>query len=381
MKAGINKTKITPPAGVDLAGFGRPGRKAVGVHDDLYLSSMVIEDGGGRVLILCADLIGFGRELTASLKREIGDRFGFSEDQILLSASHTHSGPQTIENMLSVGEEDEAYIEFLKEKTAASVEKALEGMFQADISFGRAKCYIGVNRRRPSGGGVEFAPYEGGITDDDVTVLKVVKDGVVKAVLYNYTCHPSIVDTDFISADYPGRAGRAIEDALGRDTAVFFIQGCCGNIRAGTVEGREFRRGTWEDVDKYGLRLGNVCGTVLRKLDVRVSSRISTVMLPLKALPERGKLAGILENGTNPEKKWAGEMLSRYGGLKAELPFTVQRISLGEAFHILAMSGEVCAEYARYIKRRDERKVYRGGIQQRRRRLYSHRPDAGGGRL
>jgi hypothetical protein len=181
-------------------------------------------------------------------------------------------------------------------------------------------------------------------------------------VLYNYTCHPSIVDTDFISADYPGRARRTIEDALGRDTAVFFIQGCCGNIRAGTVEGREFRRGTWEDIDGYGLRLGNVvadlCGTVLRKLDVRVSSRISTVMLPLKALPERGKLAGILENGTNPEKKWAGKMLSCFSGLKAELPFTVQRISFGEAFHIIAMSGEVCAEYARYIKQKDERKVY-----------------------
>lgn len=362
MKIGLNKTVITPDTGVDLAGFGRPERKAEGVHDDLYLSSMVMEDDAGRVLIICADLLGFGAELTISLKREIGDKFGFSEDQILLSASHTHSGPQTLENMLSVGKKDEQYIELFKEKAIASVENALKGMFEADIHYGLAKNNSGINRRRPSDGIIEFAPYEDGITDNDVTVLKVVKDGSIKAVLYNYTCHPSIIDSNFVSADYPGRARLAIEDAFGKDVGVFFIQGCCGDIRARTIEDHEFRSGTWEDVDEYGLKLGNIviniCRTAMQKLDVRISSGIMKVMLPLKALPERRDLVNMLEKGTRPEMVWAGRMLSDYDSLKTELPFTVQRISLGERFHIIALSGEVCVEYASYIKQKDEKRVF-----------------------
>jgi hypothetical protein len=54
-------------------------------------------------------------------------------------------------------------------------------------------------------------------------------------------------------------------------------------------------------------------------------------------------LINTLENGTNPEKAWSGRMLSCYENLKAELPFTVQRISLGDMFHIIAMSGEIWA--------------------------------------
>jgi len=363
MKIGLNKTVITPEPGVDLAGFGRPGRNAMGVHDDIYLSSMVMEDDTGRAIIICADLLGFGTELTVSLKREIGDKFGFSEEQIMLSASHTHSAPQALDNMLSVGEKDEKYIESLKKKAVASVENALEEMFEAEMYYGLAQCNLGINRRRPSGDGmIEFAPYEDGVTDNAVTALKVIGNGRIKAVLYSYTCHPSIIDTDLVSADYPGRARLAIEDAFGKDTVVFFIQGCCGDIRARTVEGREFREGTWEDVDEYGLKLGNIvagiCKTAMQKIDILISSELLNILLPLKALPNREDMTSTLENGTTPEKAWAGKMLSCYDSLKTELPFTIQRISVGDTFHIIALSGEVCVEYSKYIKQKDEKKVF-----------------------
>lgn len=361
MKIGVDRIKITPDTGIDLAGFERPGRKAVGIHDDLYMASMIIEDASESVLILCADLIGFSAELVLFLKAEIGRTYGFPEDRILLSASHTHSGPQTSENMLSVGEVDKSYLDILKGKVMDCIKGALADMTDAEIHCGLTSCKLGVNRRRLNDGVIEFAPDENGITDDVVTVLKVVDDSGLKAVMVNYACHPSIIDADLVSADFPGRARQEIQEALDTDIAVFFIQGFCGDIRAGTVEGREFRAGTWDDVDEYGSLLGKrvveICKGMMQKLDSGISAKLLKVMLPLEALPEKCRLEELLENGTAPEKVWAARMLSRYGNLSSELPFTVQRITIGNMLHIIALSGEVCVDYDMYI-----RQHYRNGI-------------------
>jgi len=355
VKIGVNQTVITPAAGVDLAGFGRPGRKALGVHDDIYVVSMVINDASERVLIICADLIGFGTELAISLKNEISCKYGFSDKQILLSASHTHSGPQTTFNMLNVGEINEEYISVLKEKVMNSIKCAIENMTEAEIYCGLTKCNLGVNRRRLANGIIEFAPNEDGVTDDDVTVLKVVEGSGIKAVIFNYTCHPSMIDTDYVSADYPGRARTTIQQAFGKEVVVLFMQGFCGNIRARTVENNEFRAGTWEDVDDYGNTLGSkvvdVCKDTMKELKGGITSKIANISLPLKALPERQFLKKCIENGTAPEVTWANKMLQHYNSLKVELPFTAQIISIGDDFHIVALSGEVCVEYADYIKR------------------------------
>lgn len=362
MRIGVSKILITPVPGIDLAGFGRPGRKASGVHDDLFLSSMAIESANKRVLLICADIIGFDRDFARLLKKEISNKYGFSEEEILLGASHTHSGPQTMKNMLCAGEEDNEYMEFLKERALLSVKSAMEGMNAADIYYGVTKCHIGVNRRRITDGVLEFAPDETGITDDDVTVLKIIEDGTVKAVLYNYTCHPSIIDSDDISSDYPGRTRHEIEEAFGKDVVVFFLQGFCGDIRARTIENREFRAGTWEDVDGLGFTLGesivDLCGKPMKKLQVSISSRLLDISLPLAALPKKRKLAGILKNGTVCEKVWAEKLLLHYGALQRSVPFTIQRITLGNVFHIVAMSGEVCVEYAKYIKQSDGKKIF-----------------------
>ena len=59
MRAGFGKWELTPPMGVELAGYGYYlGRCALSVQDPLYARAVMLEEGGLR----CADLSEESRE-------------------------------------------------------------------------------------------------------------------------------------------------------------------------------------------------------------------------------------------------------------------------------------------------------------------------------
>jgi hypothetical protein len=68
-RAGFAKVPITPPLGVELAGYGvYLGRRATEVHDDLFARALALEDDEGeRVLLLSLDLLGLSWELNEAI--------------------------------------------------------------------------------------------------------------------------------------------------------------------------------------------------------------------------------------------------------------------------------------------------------------------------
>ena len=57
-RAGATEVCITPPIGVELAGYYAPeGRPSTDVHDDLMAQALVLEDMDGRqVALITSDL-------------------------------------------------------------------------------------------------------------------------------------------------------------------------------------------------------------------------------------------------------------------------------------------------------------------------------------
>jgi neutral ceramidase len=92
-KAGVGRADITPPPGVGLAGNGPEGARGVGYRMRLYARAVVLEDGSGeRLALVTADL----PHVSALLHREVARRTvaqGIGVDRLVLSATHTHSGP------------------------------------------------------------------------------------------------------------------------------------------------------------------------------------------------------------------------------------------------------------------------------------------------
>jgi len=94
--AGVSQGCITPPVGVELSGFRACRQPSTGVHDDLFVRGLYLEEDGNRLLWLHCDLIGFMRDRVQRLRERLRLELGLEAHQVLLTATHTHSGPATL---------------------------------------------------------------------------------------------------------------------------------------------------------------------------------------------------------------------------------------------------------------------------------------------
>ena len=96
LKIGISAITINPPEGALLSGYPNPTtRKNAGVDIDLRTKALYLEDGSTKLMLITTDLSGVSFELVNRLRGKICDRTGVGKDNIMVSASHTHSAPIT----------------------------------------------------------------------------------------------------------------------------------------------------------------------------------------------------------------------------------------------------------------------------------------------
>ena len=93
-RVGLARKCITPEEPLWLAGYMGRRRPSEGVLDDLYAQALAVEDAGGRrALLLAVDLCVLRTATVNQVCRRITERTGLKREQILVSLSHTHSGP------------------------------------------------------------------------------------------------------------------------------------------------------------------------------------------------------------------------------------------------------------------------------------------------
>lgn len=92
LRAGVGKADITPQTGYVLGGWTRADRTGQGAKGRLFARAMVLQRGGKKVALVQADLFAMPGGVVEQVGQILASR-GFSERNILVSASHTHSGP------------------------------------------------------------------------------------------------------------------------------------------------------------------------------------------------------------------------------------------------------------------------------------------------
>ncbi len=338
MLLGIGKAIITPPIGTPLAGFSHRDQSEEGVLDDLEVRVFWLQsapNADDSVCIVTADLIGFGAKLTAELRSELENRYGLPPERLLLAASHTHSGPQTCENMIGVGEMVPEVVAMVRERILDAVAMARQHLRSVIMSVGKGRCEgYAINRRLVRDGVCLFAPNPDGVRDEEVTVVvfRDAYDGTVLAVLFHFTCHPTVMGDLRITADYPGAARRVIEQSF-NGAAAGFLPGCFGDIRPNCtfIGGTKFRRGQPEDVTLFGKALGEEVVRVVQEATIPLNPKLGgwllTVDLPFMSLAD-----GSLPNPPS-------------------CPLTIQRIDIADRVSLIALSGEACCDYGFFIKR------------------------------
>lgn len=210
MRAGVAKVNITPPVGLELSGwsFG----PSVGVLDELYAKVLLLESNGRQAAIITADLIGFNTEYVTAIREGIASEMNMNASDVLISCSHTHSGPATM-FLRRWGEIDEDYVKVVQKQIIGAATVAAKEMQEARIGAGKGRADgVGVNRR----------DGEDGAVDPEVGVIRVDNaQGEMMAVLMNYSCHTVAAHNykNLISADYPGYAMGVIEKTRSRPGA------------------------------------------------------------------------------------------------------------------------------------------------------------------
>ena len=285
--AGVAEVNITPPsAGTPLAGYG--ARKngvgpSEGMHDELYAKALVLFDGEQKVALVTTDLVGIDLELTNSIRDLAEKEAGITMGNILIAASHTHSGPavefnETIPIPNIYKREIENYRYTLKRKIASAIYVANKNLRKARIGVGKGQVFtIGVNRHDPKG------PM-----DPEVGVLRVDdEDGSLIGALVNYTCHPTVMSADnlLISADFPGYAMNLVERMKGREVIALFTNGAEGNISTRFTR----REQTFREVERFGTILGAEVLKVLEQITTRSQATLEAatekIRLPFRKLP------------------------------------------------------------------------------------------------
>jgi hypothetical protein len=375
LRVGAAAAPITPPLGIPMAGYYSE-RGAQGVHDDLYAKAIVIEAGGREAALVVLDLITTPRALVEEARREIERTTRLRGVDVMISATHSHTGPVVDRNSAFGGKSDlvHHYLDGLPAKIAEAVRQAESRLAPAAVSAasGREES-IAFNRRyHMTDGTVGWNPGKlnprvikpAGTIDPEVPVVRFDSaDGRPMAVYVNYAVHLDNIGEPRISADLPSTLARALADFGGPEMVTVYSTGCCGDVNHIDVRWREPQRGF-----ANAARMGTIlAGEVLRtwprlepvKADVvRVRRAIVPLALPAisEADVERSRsVIARMEDPKGPRPKFleqvdafkTRDVVARQGRPQE---VEVQVIALGDELAWVSLPGEIFTELGLAIK-------------------------------
>lgn len=265
VRVGFGRVEITPPIGVELAGYGPfLRRRSTAVRSPLWARAVAVDGGDGKWIFVSCDLLGMSEPLVADVMRLVERSTGFAADEVFVHATHTHSGPATVPEFIGWGAPDELYLAQLPGRIAAACQRAARDLAPAEIELGSAALSgFTYDRMRTTpapdhhmGLAGKWRPTQPSPELDEVEVAVVRRVGAITGYLVTYACHPVVCgeQTIEIHGDYPAVALTLLE-AAHPNTFGVFLQGAMGDLNPTFAHGPAELSYTATDV--YGRRLAD----------------------------------------------------------------------------------------------------------------------------
>ncbi|MFM8274193.1 MAG: neutral/alkaline non-lysosomal ceramidase N-terminal domain-containing protein, partial [Gemmata sp.] len=353
-KAGAASKVITPAEPVWMAGYASRTKPAEGKIHDLYAKALCIEDAAGKRLVLVTtDLIGIPRTLGAAVAAEAEKRYGIKRDEIILSASHTHSGPVIRENLIDMypltkedAEKVGVYTKQLQADLIDLIAACVKNLQPAALKHGTGKATFAVNRRQATDKGVINGSNPAGPVDHSVPVLIAEGNGGKPlAVVFGYACHNTTIDLLKWCGDYAGFAQIAVEKAHPGAVAMFWTG--CG------ADANPLPRRKLELAEQYGKDLADAVAAAAKAskpLTGKFASKYEAITLKFESVPTKAQLGADVLSKTLAVQRRAERLLRELdanGKISDEYPhYPVQTWALGEQVLWVALGGEVVVDYA-----------------------------------
>jgi neutral ceramidase len=345
-----------------MSGYVHRTKPAEGKLTELWAKALALEDPAGRRAVLVTlDLVGIDRQLSQTICQAVQRRYQLPREALVLAVSHTHSGPVVGDNLAPMFFLDErqqqlvrAYASQLQEHIQEVVGQALAQLAAAELSWQTGKATFAVNRRNNKETEVprlrELGKLRGPV-DHEVPVL-AVRDpqGHLKAVVFGYACHATVLAGYEWCGDYPTYAQMALEQAHPGIVALFWA-GCGGDQNP-------LPRRSVALAKHYGQELAEAVEAVLRAplfpLAGKLEENYREIPLPFAALPSREQL---VRDSLSPNRSVARrarlllDKLQREKELPSTYPYPIQVWRLGGELLWVFLGGEVVVDYALRLKR------------------------------
>jgi len=277
---------VTPQEPTFLYGYPHVPRTSTGIHDPLLASAMYIRDGQRAVLFVNVDVIWLSKRHVAAARERIAATTGVPPDHVMITATHTHSGPVTLQ-MASNADDPVVpapqadYLELLIDGIVSAAIDAQRRAEPAELALVAAECPgIGGNRHDRAGATIAQIPIVAARSADDSKRWL--------AVMYVNRVHPTVLheDSTLISGDFPGMCRRFLQsELLGIDCPVLCHLGAAGNQSPRHVA----RDHSYAEAQRIGELLGNTIKSSLDRATFRgdwnVGAERTSADLPLRHFP------------------------------------------------------------------------------------------------
>jgi hypothetical protein len=364
IEIGVSRIDITPDHPVRLTGYGNRTNIFDSVEQKLWAKALVLAQKGKPPMVwITLDLIGFPGFFADALYARLVQKIGLKDRaQLVVSATHTHNGPETGVLVNIFGKtlppdqlaDVKLYRDNLLDKLEKLVTDAYSSKAPGKLSWANDQVTFAMNRRVLEGGKwKDFGETPGAPVDHDLPVLRATNlEGKLVALLINYACHGTtlVPEHNFVHGDWMGTTQDMIEKKYPGAIAMVAI-GCGGDANPSP-------RGEFGHVTKHATMITD-------KIDKLLHDDKFTALnnIPLGKMKKVDLTFAHVPNAkefVEQSKREAAEglyarnslsILAEGGSISNTMPYPVQVWSFGDQLAIVFLGGEVVVDYSLRIKR------------------------------
>ncbi|MEB2780417.1 neutral/alkaline non-lysosomal ceramidase N-terminal domain-containing protein [Algoriphagus sp. C2-6-M1] len=265
--AGWSSVNMTPAEPAALVGYAPRGKYEF-VQDSSYVKALALSNGKTRIAWLNYELLIVHPSLAEQLQAAIKEA-KLPVDQVIFTATHTHSGMggymPGLMGEIAFGGYDQSIVDLMVTSSISALENAIATQDTVSIIY----------RKSDAGDLVANRFVKDGPTDPYVRQLIFTKKSGKKATFLTYSAHATTMRTKFmgLSGDYPYYLTRDLE--AGEFEFAMYAAGTVGSQRP-------LRPGnTPEMVELYAHKLDSTLNLRMTYLDSVKNHRIRTGYLPI----------------------------------------------------------------------------------------------------
>ena len=270
LSAGAAVANISPKDSQFLFGYPHVERYSTGVHDPLLTSALYLSDGFTEVMFIANDIIFIPKAAAMRVRRRIERATSIPASNIMVTATHTHSGPMTVDCLSNeadpaVPQTDPEYVRLMEDAIVEAAATARNRTETAQLGLAVAReAGIGTNRRDPSGPADPEVP---------VLVVRSVDGRRNIAAMVVCSMHPTVLheDSTLVSGDFPAATRQYLQqNPLGPDCPLLYHTGPCGNQSTRHV----VKANTFAEAERLGVTLGKAIEKVLPHIPFTSGARL-----------------------------------------------------------------------------------------------------------